>query len=67
MMLIGHNKEVILLLRKPRSKWFSLCCIGRKKHYRKDGTCVHTDDVLKNIKPEEKYRVKVDPFGGKKP
>lgn len=65
MMLVGDGKEVILILQAPRSKWIKVCCIGRKRHYRKDGTCKHTEEVLANIKPELKPRVKVDPWGGK--
>lgn len=65
MMLIGDRKEVILMLRRPRSKWWHLCCIGRKRHYRKDGTCKHTEQLLGQIKPEVRPRVKIDPWGGK--
>lgn len=65
MILIGDRKEMILLVRRPRSKWFSLCCIGRKRHYRKDGSCKHTEEILANVKPEIRPRVKVRPFGGR--
>jgi hypothetical protein len=64
-MMVGDQREIILLLRKPRSKWFHLCCIGRKRHYRKDGTCKHTAEVLARIKPEVRPRVIVDRWGGK--
>lgn len=65
MMLLGDKKEIILLFRPKRSKWFRLICFGRKRHYRKDGTCKHTDDVLNMTKPEIRPRVKVDGWGGK--
>ena len=64
MMFVGDGKEVVMLLRKPRSKWYLLCCIGRKRHYRKDGSCKHVQEVLENVKPEIRHRVKVDPWGG---
>lgn len=67
MFLVGDNREIITVLRKPRSEWYVVCCFGRKRHYRKDGTCKHTDDVLANVKPEYAGRVKVEPWGGKRP
>lgn len=66
-MLLGDRKELILFVRKPRSKWYWLSCFGRKAHYRVDGTCKHTEDVLRMVKPEIRERVKVDPWGGKPP
>ncbi len=63
MMLIGDGKEVILLLRPPKARTYRLVCIGRKAHYRKDGSCKHTEEVLANIKPG--VRVRIDGFGGK--
>ena len=65
MILIGDGKEIVLLLRKPGQRWYALCCIGRKRHYRKDGTCKHIDDVLTRVKPKARKLVKVDPWGGK--
>lgn len=65
MMWVGDGKEVVMLLRKPRSKWYSLCCIGRKRHYRKDGTCKHVHEAMAMVKPELRQRVKIDPFGGR--
>jgi hypothetical protein len=65
MMLLGRKKELILLTQYKKSKWFRLVCFGRKRHYRQDGTCVHTDEVLARVKPKVRYRVKIDPFGGK--
>lgn len=65
MVLIGDKKELILIVRKPRSKWYRVVCCGRKKHYRKDGTCKHTEAVLASMKPEIAARTKVDGWGGK--
>ncbi len=64
MILVGDKKELVLVMQKPRSKWFYVACFGRKAHYRKDGYCKHTDAALRNVKPEFLHRVKVEPFGG---
>lgn len=66
MILVGDRKELILLLRHHRSKRYHLCCIGRKRHYRKDGTCKHTESVLASIKPRIRKTVIVDGWGGKR-
>jgi len=67
MILSGDRGELILLLRKPRSRWYALVCIGRKRHYRKDGSCKHTEDTLANmVRPECRHLVKIDPFGGRR-
>lgn len=66
MMLLGDKKEVILLVRKHRSRYYGLVCIGRKAHYRKDGSCKHTDFMLEHAKPEMRHLIKVDPWGGKR-
>lgn len=63
MLWITPTKEMVLLMRKPRRKTYSLICFGRKKHYRKDGTCKHTDAIMSNVKPEYEGKVKVVPFG----
>lgn len=65
MMLIGPGKEIVLLLQRPGQRWYSLCCIGRKRHYRKDGSCAHVDTVLARVKPRKRKLVKIEPFGGK--
>lgn len=65
MMLIGDNKELILLARKPRSRQYTLVCFGAQRHYRKDGSCRHTDEAIANLKPEMVGKVTVDGFGGK--
>lgn len=67
MIILHDDKSLCMLLKKPRSKWYSLCCIGRKKHYRKDGGCKHIDELLPMIAKDMRPLVKVEPFGGKKP
>ena len=44
MIRIGHNKELILTLPRlnkngKNSGYYSIVCFGRKRHYRKDGSC----------------------------
>lgn len=56
---------ILMAARKLRSKWIELVCIGRKRHYRKDGSCKHTEALAARVKPEFKRRMKVSPFGGK--
>jgi hypothetical protein len=65
MILLGEKKELLLLLRCKGQRWYHLCCFGRKRHYRKDGSCKHTDDVLAHVRPKFKPLVKVQAFGGK--
>jgi hypothetical protein len=62
-MLIGDNKELVLVARKPRGRIFHVVCFGRRAHYRKDGTCKHTDEVMAKLKPGISARV--DGWGGK--
>jgi hypothetical protein len=64
-MLLVLDKCIVILMNKRRSKWYSLACFGPKRHYRKDGSCKHTDRMLKCVKPEALPRVRVDGFGGK--
>jgi len=67
MIMIGDKKELITLMRGHRSKWYRLACFGSAKHYRADGTCKHTDEVMISLKPGIKVRTKIDGWGGKKP
>lgn len=63
MILIGDHKELIMVARKPGSRKYSIVCFGRKAHYRVDGTCKHTAEIVANLKPTVRYAVK--PWGGK--
>ena len=72
MIRIGHNKELILTLPRlnkngKNSGYYSIVCFGRKRHYRKDGSCVHTEGLMKIVKPKFRKRTRIDPFGGKVP
>jgi hypothetical protein len=71
--LIGDRKEMILLVERHnklnrRTGWFEIICFGRKRHYRKDGSCKHTESIIRDgISPKYQKRVKVIPFGNKGP
>lgn len=65
MIFIGDKKEIVMLMRRKRSKWYRLVCIGRKRHYRKDGSCKHTELFLEHMKPDIRNRTRVDGWGGK--
>ena len=65
MILLGDKKELTLLIKPKGSRVHLLCCFGPKRHYRKDGTCKHTEDVLAHMSPWHRARTKVDGFGGK--
>lgn len=66
MMFVGEKpKTILILLRKPGKRSYSLVCCGPKKHYRVDGSCKHTVAVLASVKPPA--RVDVDGWGGKPP
>jgi hypothetical protein len=64
-LFITEDRTVVVVGRKARSKWWSVCCIGRKRHYRKDGSCKHAHAVLEALQPDIKSRAKIEPFGGK--
>ena len=63
----------IVMLMQRRSKigrytgWYSLVCIGRRRHYRKAGGCKHVDQILSVVRPEKLRRIRVDGWGGKPP
>jgi len=70
MLLIGNatpgskTRTIVAIMRTKRhSKYFKVACFGSKRHYRKDGSCVHTDATLAQVKPEYRYRVRLAPFG----
>lgn len=60
------SSTLIVVGRKARSKWWWVECFGQKSHYRKDGTCAHTDEVIARLNPEvvPVERVRVKGFGG---
>ena len=69
MILIGDKKELVMLLPKrdkngKRSGYWSLACFGTKRHYRRDGSCKHTQGLIDTANPRYQSRIRVDPFGG---
>lgn len=34
---------MVLATRRTRSKWWEIVCFGQGSHYRRDGSCTHTD------------------------
>lgn len=63
MIFVTGDKSVVMLLRKPRSRYFQICCIGKKQHYRKEGGCKHIDAVMEHVRPEVKSRIRLNGFG----
>lgn len=46
----GKNRKMVLLIRKPRSKWVRMVCFCKRR--RKDGTCIYTDGALSVLNRE---------------
>ena len=46
----------------PQVKVF-VVCFRRKRHYRKDGSCKHTEALLAQMKPGYRQRYVPSPFG----
>jgi hypothetical protein len=65
--IIGDKKELILVSRKPRARYWTCICFGTKRHYRVDGTCKHTAEILAKLAPEYQGKVRVEGWGGKPP
>lgn len=65
MLAVTDEKGLLLLIRKPGSRRYYLACFGSKRHYRKDGTCKHTEATLAHMKAWHAARTTVEPFGGK--
>jgi hypothetical protein len=72
-MLVGkptgryRQGTIVLVSRKPRSKWWKVVCFGQKGHYREDGSCAHTDEVLASLNPDiaPAERVRVTGWGNR--
>lgn len=65
MIAVTDQKGLIILIRCKGQRWYHLVCFGRKRHYRKDGSCKHTDEVMASVKPKFRPLVKVKGSGGK--
>src|SRR5947207_2494523 len=45
----GKTKALVTLIPLRGQRWHHLCCFGNKRHYRQDGSCVHTDAVMARL------------------
>ena len=59
-MIDGHY----LCIKSGRQRW-ELVCFGAKGHYRKDGTCRHTEAVLASLRPWYRSRTHVWLWGNR--
>ena len=71
MAIFGAKGALVLLLpigspgpmSKPARRW-ELACFGPKRHYRKDGLCVHTESLLRAMRSDwYRARTRVLLFG----
>ncbi len=62
---LNDDKTILIAARDLASRRFRLTvvCIGPKKHYRRDGSCRHTDSFRARLKPWYRTRCAVVPFG----
>jgi len=66
----GKGRSLILLLerhdkRNRRTGRFDVVCFGSKRHYRKDGSCMHVEGLTSSVQPRYQGRVYLNPNGGK--
>jgi hypothetical protein len=61
----GSGSVIIMAGQKYRHRKIDIICVGNKRHYRKDGSCAHTDQFIDSMLPEFKPKARVVPFGGK--
>lgn len=66
-LFIGPHRELSMLVRRRRSKWYRLSCFGRKRHYRKNGSCRCVADILAALPPDVRALTRVEGWGGKQP
>lgn len=64
-MWLGARGEVILFLQVKGH--YDLVCFGPARHYRKDGSCAHTADLMVRLKSDwHRKRTRVTPFGNRR-
>lgn len=61
------SSTVVMLTRRPRSKWWTLVCFGQKGHYGDRGSCPHIEELAARIDPAKvpHERLRLKPFGDK--
>lgn len=62
----SKHKALITHMRLPGQRWYHLACFGLKSHYRKDGSCEHTEAFFDHLTEHGKRVTKVQPFGAGK-
>lgn len=50
-------------IRVRGQRWHHAACFGPKRHYRCDGTCIHTDALVARLTPLGRELTKILPFG----
>lgn len=60
----GKTKALLMHVRVPGQRWWHAVCFGNKRHYRRDGSCVHTEALTARLTPYGKAVTKIQPWGG---
>lgn len=67
MMFIGPDRQLVMLAKDSKRRGGHIAvCFGRKRHYRKDGSCKCVEELLGRMKPWHRSRTRIEPFGGKR-
>lgn len=62
------TKTLVLLIRVRGQRWYHASCFGQRSHYKPDGSCFHTDELLASAQPDKRHLIKVQPWGdGRRP
>jgi hypothetical protein len=56
-------KGLLVHVRVRGQRWYHLSCFGRKSHYRRDGSCEHTDALLAALTDYGRQVTKLQPWG----
>lgn len=57
-LVMFHQRDM-----KDARKGYALVCFGPKGHYREDGSCPHTREIMERMKPWHRSRVRLHRFG----
>jgi len=57
--------ELVMLFSQGKGPklYHNIVCLGNRRHYRKDGTCRHTEALLGLMRPWHRARATVTPWG----
>jgi hypothetical protein len=69
MILKADTGELVLFVSQGKGPKVRhhLVCLGRKRHYRKDGMCRHLEGFLARMKPWHRSRTEVTLWGNETP